>query len=144
MASSAVMMPPSPTTGIFTAFATCHTIRSATGFTAGPLSPPVAIDSTGRRFSMSIAMPINVLMSDTLSAPSASHARAISAMSVTLGESFTISVFLYRSRTALTTLAAPSHEVPNAIPPCFTLGQEMFSSMAGIFSSASTRAAHSA
>ena len=62
MASRAFMIPPKPTTGIFTAWATCHTIRKATGFTAGPLSPPVAMDNTGRRFSMSIAIPINVLI----------------------------------------------------------------------------------
>ena len=92
IASLAVMMPPSPTTGIFTACATCHTMRSATGFTAGPDSPPVAIESTGFRRSMSTAMPISVLMSETLSAPSASQARAMSAMFVTLGESFTMSV----------------------------------------------------
>jgi dihydroorotate dehydrogenase len=32
---------------------------------------------------------------------------------------------------------------PKAIPPSFTLGQEIFSSMAGILSSSFTRAAHS-
>lgn len=35
IASSAEQIPPSPTTGILTALATCHTIRKATGFTAG-------------------------------------------------------------------------------------------------------------
>ena len=48
--------------------------------------------STRRRFSMSTAVPMSVLMRLTASAPAASTARAISAMSVTLGESFTISV----------------------------------------------------
>ena len=36
---------------------------------------------------------------------------------------------------SLTTSAAPCAETPNAIPPCFTFGQEMFSSIAGICSS---------
>ena len=34
-------------TGIFTALATCHTIRNAIGFTAAPLMPPVIVESTG-------------------------------------------------------------------------------------------------
>ena len=52
----------------------------------------VPIDSSDWRFSMSMAMPISVFISDTLSAPSASTACAISAMLVTLGDSFTINV----------------------------------------------------
>ena len=63
--------------------------------------------SLRQRFSMSIAIPISVLMSESESAPSSSQAFAIEAMSVTLGESFTMSVLLYRARTAFTTLAAP-------------------------------------
>ena len=86
------MIPPSPTTGIFTALATCQTILKAIGFTAAPLIPPVTVDKIGLRFSASIAIPSKVLMSDTLSAPAPSAARAISVMSVTFGESFTISV----------------------------------------------------
>ena len=39
--SSALDIPPSPTTGTLTAFAVCPTILSATGNTAGPLIPPV-------------------------------------------------------------------------------------------------------
>ena len=92
MASVAHEMPPSPTTGIFTALATCDTILRATGFTAGPLRPPVPMLSNEQRRSISTAIPMIVLMSDTLSAPSASQALAISAISVTLGESFTMSV----------------------------------------------------
>ena len=92
IASLAEAMPPRPITGIFTALATCHTILRATGLTAGPLSPPVEMLRRGLRRSISMAIPISVLISDTLSAPSASTARAISAISVTLGESFTISV----------------------------------------------------
>ena len=134
-ASFQFMIPPSPITGIFTALATCHTMRNAMGLTAAPLIPPVVVDNTGLRFSASIAIPSSVLISETLSAPAPSTARAISVMSVTFGESFTISVFLYALRTALTTSAAPRAVTPKAIPPCFTFGQEIFSSMAGIFSS---------
>ena len=58
----------------------------ATGLTQGPLKPPVRMLSSGWRFSISTAIPIRVLMSETESAPSASTARAMSAMLVTLGE----------------------------------------------------------
>ncbi len=82
-------------TGIFyRALATCHTIRSAIGFTAAPDMPPCYRGGMGRLRSASTAIPSKVLMSDTLSAPPFSAARAISVMSVTLGDSFTISVFL--------------------------------------------------
>ena len=65
----------------------------ATGFTQGPERPPVIVDNTGLRFSASMAIPSIVLINETESAPSASTALAISVMSVTLGESFTIRVF---------------------------------------------------
>ena len=144
IASSAVHIPPSPTTGIFTPLATWLTILTATGFTAGPLKPPVPMLRREQRRSMSIDIPIKVLMSETESAPSASTALAISTMLVTFGESFTISVLWYFALTAFTTLAAPSQVTPNAIPPSLTLGQEIFNSMAGIFSSASIFSAQSA
>ena len=88
------MIPPKPMTGIFTTFATCQTIRKAIGFTAAPDIPPVTVDRIGRLRSASIAIPSNVLINDTLSAPLSSAARAISVISVTFGESLTISVFL--------------------------------------------------
>ena len=56
--------------------------------------PPVTVDRIGRLRSASMAIPSNVLINDTLSAPLSSAARAISVISVTFGESFTISVFL--------------------------------------------------
>jgi len=46
MASFAEQIPPNPITGIFTLY-TCHTIRRATGFMAGPDNPPVIVESTG-------------------------------------------------------------------------------------------------
>src|SRR5574344_851614 len=91
-ASVAFMIPPKPTMGIWTALATCHTIRNAMGLTHAPDKPPVMVDNRGFLLSASMAIPITVLMSETQSAPAASAAFAISAMSVTLGVSFTISV----------------------------------------------------
>ena len=135
MASRPFMMPPRPITGIFTALATCHTILTATGRTAGPERPPVMVERCGRRRSTSIDIPMMVLMSDTESAPSASAALAISAMEVTLGDSFTIRVLGYTERMALVTSAAPLVVVPNAIPPSLTLGHEIFTSIAFTLSS---------
>ena len=50
--------------------------------------------------------------------------------SVTLGESLTINGFLVTARQADTTDAAQSGSVPNTMPPCLTLGQEMLTSSA--------------
>lgn len=94
IASSAVAMPPIPITGILTAFATCHTILTATGNTAGPESPPTLLCRIGRLVLISILIPSRVFISETLSAPSASTAFAISVIFVTLGVSFTITGFL--------------------------------------------------
>ena len=124
------MMPPRPITGIFTAFAVCQTILTATGLTAGPERPPVTVDRHGRRRSTSTAIPMSVLMSETASAPSASTARAISVMSVTLGDSLTMTTPGNASLTARVTAAAPSVVVPNAMPPCLTLGHDMLISTA--------------
>ena len=84
------------------------------------------------------------MINETLSAPSASQAFAMSTTLVTLGDNFTISILSYTSLTALTTLAAPDAVTPKAIPPAFTLGQEIFNSMAGMFSNSLIRAAHEA
>ena len=138
MASVAFIIPPRPTTGIFTVFATCQTIRSAIGLMAGPESPPVMVESSGLRVLASTAIPSKVFITDKLSAPSASTARAISATSVTFGESFTINSFLYTFRTALTTSEASGQLTPKAIPPSFTFGHEILSSIPGIFSKSFT------
>ena len=50
-------------------------------------------------------------------------------MSVTFGESLTISGFLQCARTAFVMPETPAQVVPNCTPPCFTFGQEMFSSI---------------
>ena len=119
---------------MFTTLNTCQTIRKAIGFTHGPDKPPVIVDKTGLRVSALIAIPMMVLMSDTASAPASSTDFAIEAISVTLGDNFTIKVLLHTFLTAETTELADSHEVPNAIPPSFTLGHDMFNSIAGILS----------
>ena len=68
-------------------------------------------------------------MSEIASAPAASTARAISVMLVTLGDSLTISGLSGQCCLTMEVMrSAPAHDVPNAAPPAFTLGQEMFSS----------------
>ena len=65
-------------------------------------------------------------MSETPSAPAASHAFAISAISVTLGESFIIIGLSVDFLTAFVTAAAFSALVPKASPPPWTLGHDIF------------------
>ena len=69
-------------------------IVRATGNTAGPESPPVPLASTGFFVFRSIRMASRVLMRLTPSAPASSQARAMAAMSVTLGLSFMKTGFL--------------------------------------------------
>ena len=78
---------------------------------------------------MSIFIPISVFISDNPSAPPASAAFAISVIEVTFGESFTTSGFFECFLTALVSSFTTLGSVPNAKPPCFTLGQEIFISM---------------
>ena len=115
--------------GIFTFWLACHTMRKATGSRAGPDRPPVLLRMMGRRVRMSMRIPVRVLIMEMASAPALSAATAISEMSVTLGESFTIKGFLQCLRTSLVMPYTPWVVVPNWTPPCFTLGQEMFSSI---------------
>ncbi len=129
-ASRPSIIPPRPITGILTDLAVCQTILTAIGRMHGPERPPVTVLNTGRLRSTSMAIPRNVLTNETESAPVASTARAISVMSVTLGESFTIRCLSQDSRAAEVTFSAPEHVVPNAMPPCFTFGQEMLISTA--------------
>ena len=77
-------------------------------------------------------MPISVLISETASAPAFSTAFAITVISVTLGESFTITGTVDFSLTAVVTAAAISGTVPNATPPFFTLGHDILTSTAAI------------
>ena len=75
-----------------------------------------------------MAMAVMVLMTDRASAPASTQARAMATMSVTLGESLTMTGLRVFSRTASTTAEAAAGSVPKTIPPCLTLGQEMFTS----------------
>ena len=79
---------------------------------------------------MSMLMPMSVLMALSMSAPASITRRAPSAMSVWLGESLTISGLDVAARHTSVTRAAISGSLPKAAPPFFTLGQEMFTSMA--------------
>ena len=84
-------------------------------------------------------------MRETASAPAASTAFAISVISVTLGESLTTSGFLVACRTAAVMRSAESQCTPNAAPPFFTFGQEIFSSImwTSVWSSRSAIVTHS-
>ena len=68
-------------------------------------------------FLRSIRMPITVLIRLTASAPASSHALAMATMSVTLGESFTITGLVVTAFTARVTSAAASGCVPKLMPP---------------------------
>ena len=83
-------------------------------------------------------------MQEMLSAPASSTLRAMSAISVTLGESLTITCLCgARSRTAAVTAAASLGSWPKRTPPSLTLGQETLTSSAATPSSPSRRAASS-
>ena len=74
-------------------------------------------------------MASTVLIRQRASAPAASTALATATMSVTLGVSFTIRGFFTASRTAAVTSAAHLGSVPKLMPPPWTLGQLMLSSI---------------
>src|ERR1700689_4656617 len=103
-------------------------MRTAMGLIAGPERPPVLLAMRGRRLSTSIDSDKKVLTRESASAPAFSAQRAIWAMDVTLGESFTING---RRDTALARVTSWSRipvSVPKTIPPCWVLGQEAFNS----------------
>src|SRR5450830_105182 len=127
-ASCQVAMPPMPTTGMWTALATSQTMRRAMGLMHGPDRPAVTLSKTALRVWISIARALNVLTSETASAPACSQAIAIATMSSALGDSLTMSGLPHTRRTAPTTPAATSLLMPKAMPPSRTLGQLMLSS----------------
>ena len=118
-----------PITGILTAFATSYVILKAIGLIAGPDRPAVLLLNTVLRLSMSMAMALNVLTRLSASAPTSSHAFAISTMSLALGDSFTISGLSVASLTFLTTSFATQVFMPKAMPPLLTFGHEILSSI---------------
>ena len=130
MASSAVAMPPQPIIGISTARAHCQVMRTTMGRIAGPDRPPVMLPSLGRWLSISTAMARKVLATTSASAPAASAARAISAMSVTLGDSFTQRGREVRRRIAATARSVEATSLAKALPSSSRLGQEMLASIA--------------
>jgi len=67
-ASSPVMMPPTPTSGMRTARASSWTMRRATGLMAGPERPPVPLARRARRVATSTAVARSVLMAVSASA----------------------------------------------------------------------------
>ena len=87
-------------------------------------------------------MPRQVLIRAMASLPPASAARAIAAMSVTLGVSLAITGTLHALRTPATTASHIAGSVPKSTPP-LTLGQEIFSSRASTPGRPSSRAAMS-
>ena len=119
-------------TGMLTARQVCQTIRSATGFMAGPDRPPVLFATQNALFFTSILMPVMVLISESASAPPASAAFAISVMSVTFGVSFMetgCAAFFFISFVMYSTIPG---SCPKAIPPCSTFGQEILISSISI------------
>ena len=111
--------------GRSTAWAVWYTIRTATGLMAGPDSPPVLLATAKVLFVMSIFIPVRVLIRDRASAPPASAALAVSVISVTFGLNFMITGCLAWRFTSLVMASTALGSWPKAMPPSFTLGQEM-------------------
>ena len=118
---------------------TSVTWASAIALTAGPETPPVcppSHGSPGRRGCG--AMPRNVLISETASAPCCSAAAATSAGDAVFGVSLTINGLVVCGRTASSRWASSTGSAPN-IRPVLTFGQETLSSSA-VTSSRSAKA----
>ena len=83
---------------------------------------------TGLRFFISMRIPGRVFIRLIPSAPPASQALAIPAMSVTFGDSFMMTGFFVTFLTAAVTFSADAGSTPKLIPPPWTFGQDMFTS----------------
>ena len=68
---------------------------------------------TGLRVSASIAMPVTVLITENPSVPASMHSRALSRMSVWLGDSFVKMGLVVCARQAATTRKDISGSLPN-------------------------------
>ena len=99
---------------------------------AGPDKPAYIFSNTGFLLCISIAIALNVFTKDIPSAPSSSQTLAIPTMSSALGDNLTTRGKSVTFITALTTSLATSFFIPNAIPPAFTFGQDMFNSIISI------------
>jgi len=107
---------------------------------AGPDKPPLTLLRTGIWVSASIAMAFTVFMAVKASAPALTAVLAISVMSATLGDSFTITGFRVAALTLATTSAKSFGFCPISEPVYFTCGHETLSSMASAPASAAFRA----
>src|SRR4030042_1225315 len=96
------------------------------GFMAGPESPPIIFPNSGFLEWILMAMALKVLTREMASAPSSSVILAREAISVTLGDNFTMRGNWVDFLTARTRRYVILGSEQKAIPPCFTLGQEMF------------------
>ena len=103
-------------------------MRWAIGLIAGPDRPAYFIAVTVVLVLRSIRIALKLLIKLIPSAPPASEAFAISAISVTFGVSFINIGSFVTSLTALVILSAILGSAPNADPPCSTLGQLIFTS----------------
>src|ERR1700722_17206860 len=98
------------------------------GLIAPPERPPVGLPMRDLRVRKSTLMAGYVLATVRASLPASAAARAMAAMSDTLGDSFTQSGRRATIRAAATTSAAIRGSLPNCNPPQATLGQEILSS----------------
>src|ERR1700689_1342115 len=103
-------------------------MRTAMGLMAGPDNPPGLLAMRGRRVSTAIDSDRNVLTRESASAPAFSAQRAIWAIDVTLGDSFTIRGRRDTALARVTNWSRMPVSVPKTIPPCWVLGQEAFNS----------------
>ena len=109
-ASSPVDMPPMPSTGTETALGTCHTMRRATGFTAGPNSRPPRAPASGGGCAASIGhAEQRVDERDARRLRRPRRRVAISVISVTFGVSFTMSGRFVAARQSDTTFSTLGH-----------------------------------
>src|SRR3989304_10226861 len=99
------------------------------GFIAGPDNPPFVLLRIGRVVSGSIAIALTVFMAVSAFAPALTAVSAISAMSVTFGESLTMMGFCADALTALMTSVRVRGFCPISVPVSLTCGQETLSSM---------------
>ena len=101
------------------------------GRIAGPDNPPVKFPIRLLRVLISMAMAVKVLTMLTASAPPASAARAISAISVTLGDNLAMTGNLDMDFIFLTNCAVAAGSWATKTL-CFKLGQDKFNSTAVI------------
>src|SRR5580704_11231644 len=98
------------------------------GLIAGPDNPPVTRPNLDFRVWTSMLIAWYVFATVSASAPASSAALAIAPMSVTFGESLTHKGRRAVWRAADTTSETIWGSLPNWMPPCAVLGQEILSS----------------